>query len=206
MARKIGPTCKLCRREGKKLFLKGARCNTDKCTFEKRQAPPGPPKRFRRRPSGYAIHLREKQKAKRIYGIMERQFRHYFEIAARRKKGTGEILLQLLERRLDNIIYKLGLVSSRKTARQLVNHGHFLVNDRKVHIPSYLVKPGDSITLREKSKKLLIITESIKTDTEIPAWLSFDKTTLTAEVKDLPKREDMPADIQEDLIVELYSK
>lgn len=202
-----GPLCRLCRREGKKLFLKGEKCYTDKCTIEKKSSPPGQVKRaLRRRESGYALHLREKQSAKRIYGCRERQFRKYFEIAAHKKGATGEILLQLLERRLDNVIYQLGFAPSRNTAKQLISHRHIFVNAIKVNIPSYLVKPGDKITISPKTKEIPVVKKSIEQDKDVPAWLSFDKETLTGSVNDLPKREDIKTDIKEELIIELYSK
>ncbi|MDI6840074.1 MAG: 30S ribosomal protein S4 [bacterium] len=207
MARYRDPVCKFCRREGKKLFLKGTRCDTDKCAFNRRQTPPGETKRkFHKRESGYAIHLREKQKVKRIYGVLEHQFRHYFELATSKRGVTGEVLLQLLERRLDNVVYRLGFAPSRRAARQLVTHGHFLVNNHKIDIPSYLVKPGDLVSLKEKSQKLLGIVESLKVSREIPVWLSLDKANFKAEVKAIPNRENIPIDIREELIVELYSK
>ncbi len=205
MARYKGPSCRLCRREGKKLFLKGTRCNTEKCAMERRETPPGEsPKRGMKRASGYKIHLREKQRAKRIYGIMEHQFRRYYELAARKKGITGEILLQLLERRLDNIVYRLGFASSRRSARQLVSHRHFLVNGQKTNIPSYLLKPGDQIRLKEKSRK--IVEEVFKPDKEIPTWLSLDRSNFKGEMINLPKRDEIPLDIREELIIELYSK
>lgn len=200
-----GAMCRLCRREGKKLFLKGTRCDTDKCAVDKRETPPGmPPKRRRKRASVYAIHLREKQKAKQIYGISETQFRRYFELAAHKKGVTGEVLLQLLESRLDNVVYKLGLAMSRRSARQLVTHGHFLVNSRKTNIPSYLLKPGDKITIRDKSKK--VVENSLKLDRPVPSWLSLDRSTFEGIAKYLPKRDEIQLDIREELIVELYSK
>jgi small subunit ribosomal protein S4 len=152
--------------------------------------------------SGYGIHLREKQGAKRIYRILEHQFRRYYELAARKKGTTGEILLQLLERRLDNVVYRLGFASSRAGARQLTSHGHLLVNGRKTDIPSYLLRPGDQITLREKSKK--IVEEAIKREQEVPRWLSLDRPNFKAEVLSLPKRDEIPLDIREELIIELY--
>ncbi len=208
MARYRGPVCRLCRREGKKLFLKGIRCNTDKCVMEHEGvAPPGELKRRRgRRPSGYAIHLREKQRAKRIYGILEHQFRKYYEVAARKKGVTGEILLQLLERRLDNIIYRSGFARSRADARQFVSHGHFLVNNCKTNVASYLIKSGDIVSLKEKSQKLSVMTEILKKEQQSTGWLSVDRSNFKIEVISLPRREDIPLDIREDLIIELYSK
>lgn len=198
--------CRLCRREGSKLFLKGSHCDTDKCAMEKREAPPGmlPKRGRRRRVSGYGIHMREKQKAKRIYGISERQFRKYFRISAHKKGITGELLLQFLERRLDNVVYRLGFSTSRKSARQLVSHGHLLVNSRKTNIPSYLLKPGDKITVQEKSKKL--VSERLKAEPSILSWLLLDPSNLEGSIKNLPKREEIPLDIREELIIELYSK
>jgi len=207
MARYTGPSCRICRREGRKLFLKGERCSTDKCALTRREGPPGEvAKKRRAKESGYAIHLREKQKLKRMYGLLENQFKNYFKIAERRKGITGEILLELLERRLDNVVYRLGFAPSRRAARQLVNHGHILVNGRKVDIPSYLVNLGDIITLKEKSKKLILVENALKEEREIPKWLSFDKGSLQGKVLAIPKREDIPVDIKEELIVELYSK
>ena len=207
MARYTGPSCRICRRESKKLFLKGERCSTDKCALTRREGPPGEvAKRRRAKESGYAIHLREKQKLKRMYGLLENQFKNYFKIAERKKGVTGEILLQLLERRLDNVVYRLGVAPSRKAARQLVSHGHVLVNGKKVNIPSYLVDMGDTITLKEKSKKLTLVENALKEEREIPKWLSFDKKSLQGKVLAIPKREDIPVDIKEELIVELYSK
>ncbi|HID94036.1 MAG TPA: 30S ribosomal protein S4 [bacterium (Candidatus Stahlbacteria)] len=207
MARYTGPSCRICRRESKKLFLKGERCSTDKCALTRREGPPGEvAKRRRAKESGYAIHLREKQKLKRMYGLLENQFKNYLKIAERKKGVTGEILLQLLERRLDNIVYRLGVAPSRKSARQLVSHGHVLVNGKKVNIPSYLVNVGDTITLKEKSKKLALVENALKEEREIPKWLSFDKKSLYGKVLAIPKREDIPVDIKEELIVELYSK
>lgn len=207
MARYSGPACRRCRREGKKLFLKGIRCDTEKCAFERRQTFPGPPpKKAVRRLSEYGIHMREKQKVKYIYGIHEQQFRKYFELASRTKGVTGEVLLQLLERRLDNVIYRLKLASSRRMARQLITHGHFCVNSKKTNVPSFLVKRGDQITIREKSRKLNSIEESMKTNQTIPGWLAFESAQLQGIVKELPERKDISPDIKENLIVELYSK
>lgn len=207
MGRYREAVCRLCKREGKKLFLKGARCDTDKCPMERegRSGPPGElPKRGVKRASGYRIHLREKQKSKRVYGISEHQFRRYYELAVRKKGITGEILLQTLERRLDNVVYRLGFASSRRAARQLVSHGHFFVNGRKTDIPSYLLKPGDKISLKKRSQKT--VEAALEKGREIPGWLSFDHSNFVSEVLDLPKRADIPLDIREELIVELYSK
>ncbi len=209
MARYTGPACKLCRREGMKLFLKGERCFKDKCAFDRRPFPPGQHGRMRNKPPiGYAAQLREKEKVKRIYGVLERQFRKYYEIASRKRGVTGEILLQLLERRLDNVVYRLGFATSRRQARQLVNHGHILVDGRKVDIPSYLVKEGQVIEVKEKSRKISSIEESIKTakGRGIPEWLELKPEEFKGVVKSLPKRADITLDINEQLIIELYSK
>ncbi|GAW90882.1 30S ribosomal protein S4 [Calderihabitans maritimus] len=208
MARYRGAVCRLCRREGEKLFLKGDRCYSDKCAIERRPYPPGQHGQGRKKLSEFGLQLREKQKAKRIYGIMERQFRNYFEKAERQPGITGENLLRLLERRLDNVVYRLGLASSRAEARQLVRHGHFTVNDKKVNIPSYLVKPGDEIAVREKSKespKFKEIAEAAAHKTP-PAWLELNVETLKGRVLALPSREEIDVPVQEHLIVELYSK
>ncbi|MDD5529019.1 MAG: 30S ribosomal protein S4 [bacterium] len=207
MSRYTGPKCRLCRREGEKLFLKGPRCQTEKCAFERRQTTPGlPPKKNVRRLSEYGIHLREKQKVKRMYGLQERQFREYFEVAASKKGVTGEALLQMLERRLDNLVYRIGLASSRRMAREYITHGHFLVNNHITNVPSFLVKKGDEIKLKEKSKTLKSIEEALKGKQEVPLWLSFEPAEFRVVVKELPERKDAPQDIRENLIVELYSK
>jgi small subunit ribosomal protein S4 len=197
--------CRICRRLGTRLFLKGEKCDTDKCTFKRKEAPPGePPKRRPMRESPYAIHLREKQRTKFIYGVKEKQLKKYYQLASKRKGRRGEILLQLLERRLDNVIYRLGYSHSRHDARQLITHGHFVVNEEKVDIPSYLVKIGDKIGVKEKSKDL--IKSRIKEGYTPPKWLNVQIEKLEAQVIDLPKREDMLLDINENLIIELYSK
>ena len=213
MARYTGPRCKLCRREGQKLFLKGQRCFSPKCPFERgRDHPPGEHGRMaqfrRRRPSDYARQLREKQKAKRIYGVLERQFRRYFREAERRPGLTGENLLILLERRLDNVVYRLGFADSRAQARQLVQHGHFVVNGRRMNIPSYTVRPQDIITVREGSRKRKYFKERAKQLDEraVPNWLSLNVETLTARVLKEPSREDIDASLNEQLIVEYYSR
>ncbi|RMF60781.1 MAG: 30S ribosomal protein S4 [Calditrichaeota bacterium] len=209
MARYTGPVCKLCRREGEKLFLKGARCFTAKCSFEKRSYAPGQHGATRRaKLSEYGIQLREKQKVKRIYGVLEAQFRNYYKKASRQKGITGENLLQLLESRLDNVIYRLGFAPSRKAARQLVLHRHFMVNGQVVNIPSYTVTPGDKITVREKSRKLGIIHEALKrtSDETLVPWLRVDKAKMEGEFLEKPARQDIPIEVQENLIVELYSK
>ncbi len=209
MARYTGPVCKLCRREGEKLFLKGPRCYSAKCSFDKRSYIPGQHGITQRQKlSEYGIQLREKQKVKRIYGVQESQFRNYYEKANRRKGISGENLLILLESRLDNVIYRLGFAHSRNSARQLVLHRHFMVNGRVVNIPSFLLRPSDVIEVREKSRKFSIIHEAmkrVKDDTMLP-WLSLDKAKMQGVFKDVPSRQDIPINVQENLIIELYSK
>lgn len=211
MARYNGPVCKLCRREGEKLFLKGERCFSPKCAFERRSYAPGMHGRqtqYRRKESDYALQLRAKQKARRVYGVYERQFRRYFREAQRQKGLTGVNLLILLESRLDNVVYRLGFSSSRAQARQLVLHGHFDVNGRKTNIPSYLVKPGDIIAVRGISQGNTYFKEvsQILDDDQVPAWLSLDSTNLTGKVVDLPARDDIDVSLNEQLIVEYYSR
>lgn len=209
MARYTGPKCKLCRREGEKLFLKGDRCYTSKCAFERRRYPPGVHgPTSRRKLSIYGLQLREKQKVKRIYGVLEAQFKRYFELARKMPGNTGENLLTLLERRLDNVVYQLGFAESRAQARQFVRHGHVRVNDRKVDIPSYLVKEGDVISVKEKSRNIPAIVKSLEArDLQaLPAWLSLDKEKFEGRVVRLPVRADITHPINERLIVELYSK
>uniref|UniRef100_A0A7C4YAQ5 Small ribosomal subunit protein uS4 n=1 Tax=candidate division WOR-3 bacterium TaxID=2052148 RepID=A0A7C4YAQ5_UNCW3 len=212
MGRYTGPRCRLCRREGLKLFLKGERCYTQKCPFEiqdekkrsQRTTFIGePPKKFRSRVTQYGIQLREKQKVKRIYGVLETQFKNLFKKAVKMKGVTGENLLTLLERRLDNVVYRIGLATSRAQARQLVSHAHFKVNGRIVKTPSLLVKKGDIIEMR---KSLKISQDALSRGIEIPGWIKFDKENLRAEIVELPKREDINYPIDEHLIVELYSK
>ncbi|MDY3303838.1 MAG: 30S ribosomal protein S4 [Clostridia bacterium] len=208
MARYTDAVCRLCRREGQKLFLKGQRCYSAKCAMEKRAYAPGQHGQGRKKLSEYGLQLREKQKAKRFYGVLESQFAHYFELAEKKAGVTGENLLQILECRLDNVIYRLGFGLSRAEARQLVVHGHFLVNGKKVNIPSYLVKEGDVITLKDTSRnlpKIKAIIEANESKT-IPTWLDLDRNTLQGKVVTLAKREDIDLDIEEHLIVELYSK
>ena len=209
MARYIGPVCRLCRREGMKLFLKGERCYTDKCAIEKRNVPPGQHGRSRKaKIVGYGIQLREKQKVKRTYGVLENQFRRYFEAADRHKGITGELLLQSLERRLDNVVYRLGFATSRPQARQLVRHGHFSVNGRKVDIPSYAVRPGDIVAVRGtigQNTSVQHALEEVK-GRGVPEWLAFDAASLSGRVSQLPTREQINLPVQEQLIVELYSK
>ena len=208
MARHTESVCRLCRRENLKLFLKGERCYTEKCAYDRRNYPPGQHGQARKKFSDYGTQLREKQKVKRMYGILENQFRNIFKEADRQKGITGETLLSLLERRLDNIVYRFGFANSRNEARQLVRHKHFLVNQSKVNIPSYLVKPGDVIELREKSKKVVRILEALEGVARrgVPQWLELDKDLMKGSVKGLPTREDITIPIQEKLIVELFSK
>jgi small subunit ribosomal protein S4 len=209
MARYIGPVCRLCRREGMKLFLKGERCYTEKCAIEKRNLPPGQHGKARKaKLVGYGLQLREKQKVKRIYGVLENQFRHYFETAERTRGITGETLLQLLERRLDNVIYRLGLATSRPQARQLVRHGHFFVNGKKVDIPSYSVKAGDVISVKGASAQAAVLAHAMEEvkGRGIPEWLAFDASNMSGRVMSLPTREQINLPVQEQLIVELYSK
>ncbi|HYA92280.1 MAG TPA: 30S ribosomal protein S4 [Thermodesulfobacteriota bacterium] len=208
MARYTKTNCRLCRRENLKLFLKGERCYTEKCGYDRRNYAPGQHGQARKKFSAYGTQLREKQKVKRMYGILENQFRNIFKEADRQKGITGETLLALLERRLDNIVYRLGFANSRDEARQLVRHNHFLVNQSKVNIASYLVKPGDVIELREKSKKVVRILEALEGVARrgVPQWLELDKDQMKGSVKGLPAREDITIPIQEKLIVELYSK
>ena len=208
MARYTEAVCRLCRREGQKLFLKGDRCYSGKCAIEKRAYAPGQHGQARKKLSEYGLQLREKQKAKRFYGVLEGQFAHYYELAEKKNGVTGENLLQILESRLDNVIYRLGFGLSRAEARQLVVHGHFLVNGQKVDIPSYLVKAGDVITIKETSRNLPKIKAIIEATEgkNIPSWLDLDTNTLTGKVVTLAKREDIDIEIEEHLIVELYSK
>lgn len=211
MARYTGAVCRLCRREGTKLFLKGQRCFTEKCAIEKRNFAPGEHGRafFRRRQLiGYGLQLREKQKVKRNYGVLERQFRSFFDKAARKTGVTGHVLLQMLEQRLDNVVYRLGFGSSRSQARQLVRHGHLRVNGQKVTIPSYQLKPGDEVSVRLKSRKNPIILASVEdvAGRGVPQWLNLDRENLTGRLIALPNREEIKIPIEESLIVELYSK
>ncbi len=209
MARYTGPKCRLCRREGEKLYLKGIKCYTDKCPFNKRRYPPGiHGKSSRRKITIYGMQLREKQKVKRIYGVLEGQFRRYFELARKMGGNIGENLLSILERRLDNVVYRLGFASSRSQARQLVTHGHVIVDGRKVNIPSYLVKPGQVITLKDKAKKFGFVQEALqgKDPNALPAWLSLDKDNYKGTILRMPIRSDITHPINERLIVELYSK
>ena len=208
MARYIGPVCRLCRRENLKMYLKGDRCYTDKCAIERRPYPPGQHGQNRVKFSEYGVQLREKQKVKRIYGVLERQFRLYYERASRKKGKTGEILLQLLEQRLDNVVFRMGFADTRAEARQLVRHSHVTVNGRKVNIPSYQVRVGDRIAIREKSRNIERIRQSLEAVDRrgIPSWLEVDKEKFEGVVKGVPVREELTLPIQEQLIVELYSK
>ncbi|MDP3040140.1 MAG: 30S ribosomal protein S4 [Deltaproteobacteria bacterium] len=208
MARYIESVCRLCRRENLKLYLKGDRCYSDKCAFERRSYPPGQHGQGRSKFSSYGVQLREKQKVKRMYGLVEKQFRNFFAKAERQKGITGTNLLIFLERRLDNMVYRLGFANSRNEARQLVQHNHFNVNGRKVSIPSYLVKIGDVIELREKSRKSAKINDSLEGVARrgIPSWLELDKEHYRGRISALPSREDLTMPIKEQLIVELYSK
>jgi small subunit ribosomal protein S4 len=209
MARYIGPVCRLCRREDAKLFLKGDRCFTDKCGYERRQYPPGQHGQGRKkRPSDYGQQLREKQKVKRIYGLLEKQFRGYYYRASRMKGVTGENLLALLERRLDNVTMRCGFSSSHAEARQLVRHGHFLVNGKRINIPSYQVRAGDTVEVRDNSKKIQRIVDALGQVDRVPrpAWIDLDKENMRGKITALPSRSDISADIDEQLIVELYSK
>lgn len=208
MARYTEAVCRLCRREGQKLFLKGDRCYTDKCAIARRAYAPGMHGQGRTKASEYGSQLREKQKAKRYYGVLETQFRGYFDMASKLKGKTGENLLSLLECRLDNVIYRLGFGMSRAEARQLVTHGHFIVNGQKVDIPSFLVKPGMVITLKDTSKSLDKFKASLEANSfrQPPKWLEFDRDNVTAKVVAVPAREDIDLPVEEQLIVELYSK
>lgn len=208
MARYTEAVCRQCRREGQKLFLKGDRCYTDKCAMTNRAFAPGQHGQGRSKSSEYGQQLREKQKAKRFYGVLESQFRSYFEMAERRPGQTGENLLAILECRLDNVVYRLGFAMSRAEARQMVSHGHFTVNGRKVNIPSYLVKPGMVITLKDSSRSLEKIKSSVEANAfrQPPKWLEYDANNMVAKVVGVPERDDIDLPIEEHLIVELYSK
>ncbi len=208
MARYIGPDCRLCRREGEKLFLKGNRCYADRCALMRREYAPGQHGSRRVKLSNFGIQLREKQKVKRIYGLLEKQFRSYFAKAERGKGVTGEVLLQLLERRLDNVIFQLGFATSRKEARQFVTHGFVTVNDRKVNIPSFLVKKDQEITMKIDGKMIKRVKENIEVtkDRAAPEWLADDPDHFKGKIKRLPNREDILFNVNEQLIVELYSR
>jgi len=208
MARYTEESCRVCRREGEKLFLKGSRCYSDKCAISRRSYAPGDHGQKRKKLSEYGMQLRAKQKTKAFYGVLEGQFRKYFNMASREKGITGEMLLQILESRLDNVVYRLGFASSRPQARQLVRHGHFEVNGKKVNIPSYLVKQGDSISLKEASASSPIIKQVLEENKArpVPAWLEADNEKVTGKVIKLASREDIDLPVEEHLIVELYSK
>jgi small subunit ribosomal protein S4 len=206
MARDTSPQCKQCRREGQKLFLKGQRCLTEKCGVERRSYPPGEHGRGRVRQSEYRQQLREKQKARRYYQLLEKQFHGYYQKASRQPGVTGENLLRLLERRLDNVLVRLGFAASRRQARQLISHGHWLVNGRRVDIPSYQVRPDDVISIRPNTAAADVVRSATELTAVVPAWLQADHDALTAKVLRLPERSEISAPVQEQLIVELYSK
>jgi len=209
MARYTGPVCKICRREGEKLFLKGERCLSNKCSFEKRGFAPGQHGKTKRfKISEYGIQLREKQKLKNMYHLLENQFRNTFKRAEREKGITGDNLLRILESRFDNVVFRLGFAPSRKTARQLIRHRHFMINDRVVDIPSYRLKKGDVVKVKDQSKKLETIHRSLRKtrDVNVSPWLSLDKAKLSGVFLEVPNREDIPVDVNENLIIELYSK
>ncbi len=209
MARYTGSVCRLCRRENMKLFLKGDRCYSDKCAFDRRGYPPGQHgERRGRKVSDYGIQLREKQKVKRMYGLTEKQFRNFFQRANRQKGVTGTNLLVMLERRLDNVVYRMGFVNSRTQGRHFVRHNHFTVNGRKVNIPSYLIRPGDAVEVREKSRTVQSIGDALEAVVRrgVPQWIELEKDNFKGVVQTLPVREDLTMPIQEQLIVELYTK
>ena len=206
MARYTGPSCRLCRREGQKLYLKGERCYSDKCAIDRRGYAPGQHGQGRKKVSNYGLQLREKQKAKRFYGLLETQFRSYFDKAEKMHGITGENLLKLLELRLDNVVYRMGMATSRKEGRQLVRHGHFRVNGQKVDIPSYLVSVGDVIAVKEKSRSSAKFKEFAEAAVNVPNWVQTNYENLEGKVISLPTREDVDIPIAEHLIVELYSR
>ncbi len=206
MAKMVGPDCRQCRREGCKLFLKGERCVSKKCAFERRPVIPGQHGASRKRVTEYGTQLREKQKVKKAYGILEKQFRRYYEEAERMKGVTGENMLSLIERRLDNVIYRMGIGASRSECRQIVNHGHITVNGRRVNIPSYIVKVGDVIAVKENKKDLEMFKQLKGMKIVMPKWLEFNADTLTGKILAMPQREDIDLNIQEHLIIELYSR
>jgi small subunit ribosomal protein S4 len=206
MARETGPQCKQCRREGQKLFLKGERCLTDKCGVERRNYPPGDHGRGRSRHSEYRLQLREKQKARRYYGVLEKQFRNYYARASRQEGMTGANLLRMLESRFDNVLVRLGFAGSRRQARQFIRHGHWAINGKRVDIPSYQVRSDDVITLKPGSSAEPVIRDATELTAVVPAWLQADHDGLTAKVLRLPEREEIATPVQEQLIVELYSK
>jgi small subunit ribosomal protein S4 len=207
MSRYVGPNCRYCRREGAKLFLKGERCNLEKCSFERRSYAPGQHGQgLRRKQSDYSVQLRAKQKLSRLYGIREGQFRGYYKESTRVPGVSGENLLRLLESRLDNVIYRLGFAPSRKAARQLVRHNHILVNGRRVNIPSYLTRVGDAISVTESSRQMEAIHESLRRSRETVSWLTVDKVNLQGSVVEAPSREDIPTIAEEQLVIEFYSR
>ena len=208
MARYTDPVCRLCRREGAKLFLKGSRCYTKKCAFERRPSPPGQHGVRRRKVGDYGLQLREKQKVRRIYRVLERQFRGYFDVAEARPGVTGENLLRLLELRLDNVVYRLGIASSRDQARQFVGHGHFAVNGRPTNIPSFHLQPGDTVAVRESRRDrepFKAAKENLRS-VQVPEWLTIDPATLTGTIAAAPRRDQMPLELNEQLVVEYYSR
>lgn len=208
VARYIGALCRICRREGEKLLLKGTRCYTEKCAVERRKYPPGQHGQGYRKLSDYGFQLREKQKVRKMYGLLERQFRRYFEKAERKRGITGEVLLQLVESRLDTIVYRMGYAPNRRSARQLIRHGHILVNGREVNLPSYEVKKGNTVEVKQSSKEIPEIVDSIsKVEHKgIPSWVEVDAVNLKGKVLNIPAREELQLPVQEQLIVELYSK
>lgn len=208
MSRYAGAICRICRREGEKLFLKGDRCYTEKCSVERRKYPPGQHGQGRGKLSDYGIQLREKQKVRKSYGLVERQFRRYFHEAERRKGITGEVLLQLLELRLDNVVYRMGFAVNRRNARQLINHQHFLVNGRPVNVPSYLVKAGDIVEVKESSRDIPGIADNLSKVEHrgLPGWVEIDSANFKGKVLHIPSRDEIQVPVQEQLIVELYSK
>ena len=206
MAKYTGADCRLCRREGCKLYLKGDKCYSDKCAVVKRPTAPGQHGTSRKKPTGYSIQLREKQKTKRIYGLCEKQFRGYYDMAEKMRGITGDNMLVLLERRLDNVVFRLGLGLSRAHARQIVNHGHITVNGKTVNIPSYIIKVDDVVSIKENKRELQMFKDLKDVKVVMPKWLEFDSSKLTGKINALPTREDIDMNIQEHLIIELYSK
>jgi small subunit ribosomal protein S4 len=208
MARYTGSVCRLCRREGAKLYLKGTRCYTKKCSFERRPSPPGQHAVRRRKVGEYGLQLREKQKVRRVYGILERQFRNYYRVASTQSGVTGEALLRTLELRLDNVVFRMGFASSRAQARQLVGHGHFAVNGRPTNIPSFQLKPGDKVEVREsrRSREPFKLAKETLKNHQAPEFLSIDAANLSGTVADIPRRDQMPLDLNEQLVVEYYSR
>ncbi len=206
MAKYTGPDCRLCRREGCKLFLKGERCLTKKCAIERKNSAPGVHGTSRKKPTEYSLQLREKQKVKRTYGLLEKQFRKYYDMASSAKGIIGENMLSYLERRLDNVVYRMGIGASRAESRQIVNHGHITVNGSRVDIPSYLVKVGDVIAIKENKLEIEMFKELKNLKVVLPKWLEFDSAKLTGKINALPQRDDIDLSIKEHLIIELYSK